>query len=131
MSSSPAESRSPIWLALAELFLDTELDDAALERIAATLAASGLPREALVAIHEIEVAPVLAANLASVAGEWRGFDDAALAQRIAERLRRRSPLGRRLDHHSLIRWWRARATRDDLAGVLDRVDAIRRRTTAP
>ena len=77
--------RRPVWLALAELYLDTEPTDADLRHLAGTLAASGYGRAALRAINYDEVAPLLLSNLLQVAGEWRGWEPAALAHALAAR----------------------------------------------
>src|SRR5688500_1297338 len=70
------EERAPVWIALSELFLDTELQDDDRERIAKTLAASPYSEKKLEEILRFEVTPVLKANLRCVAGEWSGFDEA-------------------------------------------------------
>ncbi|MGA6103344.1 MULTISPECIES: DUF7079 family protein [Pseudomonas] len=67
-------ARERVWLALSELWLDTELDDADLRRIADALRTSALPPAELEAIYLHEVAPVLWLNAWSVAGVWSGFD---------------------------------------------------------
>jgi hypothetical protein len=66
--------REDIWLALSELWLDTELDDGWLEGIAQVLRRSGLSRAQLEAIFLYEVAPVVWLNHWSVAGIWSAFD---------------------------------------------------------
>lgn len=78
-------SRRPVWLALSEMFLDT---DTSLSRDwrARELAASRFSLEELEAILVDEVYPVCRANLLSIAGEWAGFDQSWLEQRITRRL---------------------------------------------
>jgi hypothetical protein len=89
------ERRRPVWTALAELWLDTELDDADRDSLAAALARSEFDELELRAIHDGEVAPAVAANLDSVAGEWSGFDPDWLAERCAAAAEeRRGLLGR-------------------------------------
>jgi hypothetical protein len=78
-----------VWLALSELYLDTELSSDQLEHLAKTLAASPYSRAELEAILLTELHPVLAANLLAVAGVWSGFDAAWLQGRILARSRRR------------------------------------------
>ena len=66
--------RHAVWIALSELFLDTEHTPEALEQIEKTLRAS--PYD-LVTIDQImldEVSPVCLPNLRSIAGIWEGFD---------------------------------------------------------
>lgn len=82
-------TRRPVWVALSDLWLDTELDDGDLQRIARVLRESGLPLDTLRRIYLVEVAPVVAPNLLSVAGEWAGFDADWLCARILDNLQRR------------------------------------------
>ena len=60
--------RRPVWEALSQLFLDTELDEADLEHIAAILAASPYTDGELSAIYHHEVTPVCRFNLGLIAG---------------------------------------------------------------
>jgi hypothetical protein len=67
-------SREAVWLALADLWLDTEITATTLDAIVRTLRDSGLPLAELEQIFYYEVAPVVWRNAWSVAGEWSGFD---------------------------------------------------------
>jgi hypothetical protein len=80
-ASDDLDVRIPVWVALSELYLDTDVA-AFHEHIASTLAASPYPLEALHGMLMYEVHPALYPNLMSVAGEWAGFDDAWLVERI-------------------------------------------------
>ena len=82
--------RQPLWIAFSELFLDTELMLADLERIAQAMADSGLSTCELHEVYAREVAPVVSANLLTVAGVWSGFDEAWLCAQIVHHLRNRS-----------------------------------------
>jgi hypothetical protein len=75
MTDQDIETRLPVWTALSELFLDTELQDDDYARIAAVLGRSGLPHERLQAILNYEVAPVFAFNLVDLAGEWTPWSE--------------------------------------------------------
>ncbi|HZM45123.1 MAG TPA: hypothetical protein VFC14_09860 [Burkholderiales bacterium] len=88
------ERRRPLWIALSELWLDTELFSADLERIARVMADSGLTIEALREVYLFEVAPVVSRNLLTTAGEWAGFDEEWLCSRIVSNLRDRPRLTR-------------------------------------
>ena len=55
-------ARESVWLALSELWLDTELVEDDLAAIARTLAISGYAAEELEAIYRLEVAPVVWGN---------------------------------------------------------------------
>lgn len=80
------QKRRPVWLALSELWLDTELSTEDLKRIARVLADSGLTIDELRQVYLVEVAPVVSPNLLTVAGEWAGFDEAWLCSQIVDNL---------------------------------------------
>lgn len=82
--------RRDVWLALAELWLDTELDDLRLAWIASVLRDSGLPLAELETIFHDEVAPVVWLNHWVTAGVWDGFDP----DWLIERCRRNQQRGR-------------------------------------
>jgi hypothetical protein len=90
------DARIPVWTALSELYLDTEVS-AYRAAIAATLAASPYPLDALHEILMDEVHPVLYPNLLSVAGAWAGFDEPWLIERILT-VRRQPRWRRRISH---------------------------------
>jgi hypothetical protein len=83
--------RRPVWEALSDLFLDTEVSLARNWRVG-ILAASPYSLEELERILIDEVHPICKYNLLSVAGVWAGFDQAWLEARILRRLG--SPLRR-------------------------------------
>lgn len=84
------ERRKPVWSALSELWLDTELSEDDLPRIAGVMKNSGFTVPELRNIYLFEVAPVVFPNLLVVAGEWAGFDEEWLFEHAAKRARRRS-----------------------------------------
>ena len=88
--------RRPVWAAMSDVFLDSEIVDAWRAAIVDALVASGYSIDELRAIFWSEVCPVLHTNLQSVAGVWDGFDAASLERRILAR-----PAGR------VRRWWAA------------------------
>lgn len=104
-------ARERVWLALSELWLDTQRDEADLRVIADTLRASALPPAELEAIYLYEVAPVLWLNAWSVAGAWSGFDPEWLFERCRHnRARRASRLFR--GRCRLMRWMMTYANRE-------------------
>ncbi len=72
------DHRKPIWLALSEFYLDTELQSSDYDAISKVLKASGLGIGQLKEIDTFEIFPVLRTNLLDVAGVWTGFDEAWL-----------------------------------------------------
>jgi hypothetical protein len=83
------QKRRPLWVALSELWLDTELSGEELERIARIMADSDLNIEQLRRVYLVEVAPVVSSNLVAIAGEWSGFDEEWLCSQIVSNLRDR------------------------------------------
>ena len=108
------QKRRSVWVALSELWLDTELSAEDLERIARVLAGSDLTIAQLRQVYLVEVAPVVSTNLLTVAGEWAGFDEEWLCSQILRNLRDRPrctrlwswfPLTRRLMLYATERHW--------------------------
>ena len=88
-------ARESVWLALSELWLDTELDDSGRAAIARTLAISGYPPEELEGIYRLEVAPVVWSNSWVTAGVWDGFDPDWLFEGCRRNQKRRYSLWHR------------------------------------
>ena len=85
--SHPTEdlaNRTPVWFAMSDLFLDTELTDTTISYIARICAASPYSMKELERILFTEVWPAFAANLYSIAGEWAGWDEATVRERVLE-----------------------------------------------
>ena len=80
-SRNDTDARIPVWIALSDLYLDTEVSTFH-DGIAATLAASPYSLDALRDMLMDDVHPALYPNLLSVAGEWAGFDHDWLVERI-------------------------------------------------
>lgn len=116
-SEEQIRQRLPVWVALSDFFLDTELQEDDYERIAATLAASPYPEQELKDILCFEVYPVCKWNLRIVAGEWAGFGEEWVRERIAPRYGKRPLL--RLP---LLHWW---MIRDHWEAVRSRIAAER------
>ncbi|AXQ27791.1 hypothetical protein D0B54_03490 [Solimonas sp. K1W22B-7] len=102
LTPADLKQRKPVWEALSEFWLDTELQESDFDRIAGVMARSPYSLEEIRDIHRYEVAPAVSANLAGVAGEWAGFDSKWLVERCrAQALRRGSVLRR------VLLWLRA------------------------
>lgn len=80
------EKRKPLWTAFSELWLDTEIDSATLNYIAREMKQSGYSLAELKYIYQHEVAPVVYQNLLIVAGEWAGFDEEWLHNKIQQNI---------------------------------------------
>lgn len=74
---------------MADFWLDTDLEDFEFDHIARVLVSSPYSIEEVREIHNYEVAPAVSANLASVAGEWAGFDKDWLNQQCRKYASRR------------------------------------------
>lgn len=125
LSEAEIRARRPAWDAIADLFLDTEIRDAEREFIARRLAASPFSEDALDAIYVHEVAPVVHRNLKIVAGEWAGFGEAWLGERIPAYLARAGRFSRWWAGSRLGRWWHTADTRADWQAVLRLVREMR------
>lgn len=86
MALTPEEidRRWPVWQAMSSLFLDTQMQHGDCKHLARAIVASGYSPAQVHAILWNEVFPALADNLRVVAGEWAGFDDGWLRQRIVD-----------------------------------------------
>ena len=85
------EARMPVWIALSDLFLDTDvtLSD---EHIVRVCAQSPYSLDELFDILQNEVAPVCGHNLLLIAGQWDFFDESWLirkATRVYKKRQRR------------------------------------------
>ncbi|WP_430907002.1 DUF7079 family protein [Maribacter sp. 2-571] len=86
--------RKPVWTALSELYLDTELQDYSYRHIAKQFQASPYSLTQIKEINRSEVFPVLCLNLISVAGVWTGFDEDWLIKTIVHKRKRNNPFKR-------------------------------------
>lgn len=99
--------RAPVWTALAELFLDTELQDYQRQYIVDTLRQSGYSLEELQNIFSQEVAPVFHANLRTMTGEWQPWSADFVKERVLAYLGKRPTLAERF---LPLGWLRGRQT---------------------
>ncbi len=88
------EQRRPIWVALSEFYLDTELQDSDFRHIAFTIIDSPYTFEEVKTINKYEVFPILQANLLGVAGEWAGFDESWLVEKICLLIEKKSKISK-------------------------------------
>lgn len=88
LSEDEIQARLPLWCALSDLFLDTEMQDYHYQAIGLAARAGGFSADQVRNILEREVFPALVFNLMSVAGEWAGFQSEFVRERILETLAR-------------------------------------------
>ncbi|NML72419.1 hypothetical protein HHL23_21920 [Chryseobacterium sp. RP-3-3] len=81
-----SKERKPIWIALSDFYLDTELQDFDFRYIAKTILESPYTFEEVKTINTYEVFPVLQSNLLQPAGEWAGFNEKRLVEAITDYL---------------------------------------------
>jgi hypothetical protein len=98
---TPAQlaARPPVWLALADLFLDSDARPD-LPRLALTLASSGYDELELSGIWQGELTPPLHTNLKVVAGVWGAWDEAWLFAELEAR--GPAPPGSDLKHRARV-----------------------------
>ena len=86
------ERRRPVWVALSEFWLDTEMSSATAHGVVRAVLESPYSVDQAEAIHWHEVAPALRHNVfPNLFGEWAGFDEGWLVAACAEAAARRPP----------------------------------------
>ncbi len=90
--------QKPIWIALSEMYLDTELEGKDFASIAAKIKESPFSFKEVKRINKEEVFPVLFTNLLSVAGVWTGFQEEWLINAISQKLKKRTRFNRLLNN---------------------------------
>ncbi|KFF21870.1 hypothetical protein [Chryseobacterium sp. JM1] len=80
------KERKPIWIALSDFYLDTELQDSDFRYIVKTILESPYTFEEVKTINTYEIFPVLQSNLLQPAGEWAGFNEKWLVEAITSHL---------------------------------------------
>jgi len=91
------EERKPIWIALSDLYIDNELQDADFKYIATKIKESPYTFEEVKHIDKKEVFPILFSNLLSVAGNWTGFQEEWLVNEISKKIQKRTLVGSTFD----------------------------------
>jgi len=80
------KDREPVWLALSEFYLDTELQQYDVEYIAKIFSESPFSLKEIKRINKYEVFPILYPNLMNPAGVWDGFDKEWLFEKLKGKL---------------------------------------------
>lgn len=96
INQNEINERRPIWKALSEFYLDTELDNIDFKRIAIIFKESKYSLEEIRKIDTYEVFPILQLNLLSIIGEWVEFDENWLTQKIINRIQKRTQFNKLL-----------------------------------
>ncbi|WP_292010546.1 hypothetical protein, partial [Chryseobacterium sp.] len=86
------EERKPIWIALSDFYLDTELQDSDFNYIANVFLNSSFTLEEIKHINKYEVFPVLQDNLLDAVGQWARFEEQWLIHTISIKLAKRNQL---------------------------------------
>jgi hypothetical protein len=112
------------WIALADMFRDTELQPSDVNTIARTLVEAGLNSKHAHAVLFDEVAPVFGKNLISVAGNWDGWSDEFVVREVQAYLARRQQrtLRRFFSFEGLVGAWIKRGLEGDWARVQRHMD---------
>lgn len=74
LSEEEIKARKPVWVALSDFYLDTELGESELAYIAGVIKGSPYDIEQAKLIDFNELYPALKFNLFDIAGAWAGFD---------------------------------------------------------
>jgi hypothetical protein len=73
------------YMILSELFLDTEHTPLKLHFLSRSLRGLGIPTATLQHMLRHDLFPILYPNLLSITGEWAGFDEDWLLQKVQDR----------------------------------------------
>jgi hypothetical protein len=90
------ERRKPVWVALSEFYLDTELSSEDFDRIVTVFRQSGYTLKELKEIDLYEVFTLLQANLLSATGVWASFKEEWLVSECGKLYEKRSHIGHRM-----------------------------------
>jgi hypothetical protein len=100
------DARERLWVALSELFRDTELRPQDYEHIATAVREAGLDTDAAERVLLREVAPVFGRNLLAVTGNWKGWSDETVVQAVRAHLGARRGMAGRLRAALGLATWR-------------------------
>lgn len=84
LAADEVERRLPLWTALSDLFLDTDVTSS-LPYIARTIVEGGWPIDAAEDALRWEVRPAFYHNFLDPAGEWAGWPDDYVRERVIEK----------------------------------------------
>ena len=113
--------RRPVWVAVSDLWRDTELQDHEVEHSAGVLAESRYSKDELHEIYAFEVAPAVWSNLMTATPSvWAGFNEDWLVGEILRVIgrQRRSAAYRYYVRSPIGEWARTTAVKEDWLKVL-------------
>lgn len=84
LSNEEIDKRFPVWEAMSDLFLDTDLQESDYKFIANTVLKSGYSPREINSILWQEVLLGVGDNLRCIAGEWAGFNPVWLKDRMLD-----------------------------------------------
>lgn len=86
--------RKPIWIALSEFYLDTKLQETTIDEIAEVINNSPYTYNDIREIDKYELFPVLVYNLFKSYGDWAGFEEKWLIEKILKTIQGRNSINR-------------------------------------
>ena len=122
------EHRKPVWIALSELYLDTELQEYTYQWMAQIILDSPYSWEEILQINKYEVFPVLIRNLLIMTGQWAMFNEEWLLGEIQKSLNNKRLLKRQWINLSFRLW--GSLFRDELEKLKSQYELLREQQEA-
>lgn len=98
MANQIFDNRADVWVALSELFIDTQLTGIDKARIVDKLKKTGYTLSETEQILEDEVFPAFSNNLLAVTGNWSGWPEDEVKQKVTKQLNSSAS--------NSFKWWR-------------------------
>lgn len=115
LSDAEFANRVPVWRAMSDLFLDTEISAGDYQALALSLAGSGFSQSQLRDIFLDEAAPAFFPNLMVAAGEWQYWSEEDARDIVLKSMRGRRKFP---PFHWLRRWLSRRYARAEWEKVM-------------
>lgn len=121
LTQEEIEQRKPLWEALSDLWLDTEMQSYEHERRAELMTSSGFSFGEIERIFSEEVAPVVYKNLYTAVGVWDGFDTDWLYENILKNMEKqeKSPIYRAWVQSTVGKFLMTRMVQDDWKKIVE------------
>lgn len=100
------KERQPIWIAISDFYIDSELQESDFEYISIKIKESPYSIEQIKQIDKEEIFPVLHSNLLYVAGVWTGFQEEWLISEITKKLEKSNYFSRLINKmkYACLKW---------------------------